>query len=73
MGYGSLVNDNCKKVSSANLASADSLEVLSTDAPDTGYVWASNGAFPQLQEASAPVVVDKSALDAAVSAAEQLS
>ena len=32
MGYGSLVNDNCKKVSSANLASADSLEVLSTDA-----------------------------------------
>lgn len=73
MGYGSLVNENCREVSVADLSSASSLEVLSVDAPDAGYVWASNGAFPQLREASAPVVVDKSALDAAVAAAEQLS
>ncbi len=73
MGYGSLAKTNCQKVSDAELASATALDVLSASAPDTGFSWVSNGSFPQLKDASAPAVVDKSALVAAIEAADQLS
>ncbi len=73
MGYGSLAKVNCQKVSESDLSAASALDVLSASIPDTGFSWVSNGSFPQLKDASAPVVVDKSALAAAIAAAEQLS
>lgn len=73
VAYGALTQTNCKKVSEVELSAASALDVLSADAPSTGYVWASAGSFPQLNDASAPVVVDKSALAAAIEAGERLS
>ena len=57
----------------ADLSSAESLDVLNTDAPSTGFSWVSNGGLPLLVSGSAPVVVNKDALVAAITAAEALN
>ncbi|WP_346976764.1 hypothetical protein [Collinsella aerofaciens] len=57
----------------ADLSSAESLAVLNTDVPSTGFSWVSNGGLPLLVSGSAPVVVNKDALVAAITAAEALN
>ena len=57
----------------ADLSSAKSLDVLNTDTPSTGFSWVSNGGLPLLVSGSAPVVVNKDALVAAITAAEALN
>lgn len=64
------ISADVKKVS--DLSSADSLAVLNTDAPATGFTWTSNGGLPILTSGSASVTVNKDALVAAIEAAEAL-
>lgn len=61
---------NAKKAS--DLSSAESLAVLNADVPATGFTWTSNGGLPILTSGSAPVVVNKDALVAAIESAEAL-
>lgn len=61
---------NAKKAS--DLSSAESLAVLNVDVPATGFTWTSNGGLPILTSGSAPVVVNKDALVAAIESAEAL-
>ena len=71
MGYGGLVRENCKKLSSADAQTDAALEMLNKDVPDTGYRWALEGGYPVLVDAAA-VEVNKKALQAAVDAAGQV-
>lgn len=71
MNYGGFNKGNAAKA--ADLSSAESLAVLNTDAPSTGFSWVSNGGLPLLVSGSAPVVVNKDALVAAITAAEALN
>lgn len=71
MNYGGFNKGNAAKV--ADLSSAESLVVLNTDVPSTGFSWVSNGGLPLLASGSAPVVVNKDALVAAITAAEALN
>lgn len=70
MNYGGFNKGNAAK--SSDLSSADSLAVLNTDAPATGFTWTSNGGLPILTSGSASVTVNKDALVAAIEAAEVL-
>lgn len=70
MNYGGFNKGNAAK--SSDLSSADSLAVLNTDAPATGFTWTSNGGLPILTTGSASVTVNKDALVAAIEAAEAL-
>ena len=72
MNYGGFNKGNAAKVKASDLSSADSLAVLNTDAPATGFTWTSNGGLPILTSGSASVVVNKDALVAAIEAAEAL-
>ncbi len=69
--YGTYTISNDSK-NNADLTSADSLTVLNTDAPATGFTWTSNGGLPILTSGSASVAVNKDALVAAIEAAEAL-
>lgn len=71
MNYGGFNKGNAAKA--ADLSSAESLAVLNTDVPPTGFSWVSNGGLPLLVSGSAPVVVNKDALVAAITAAEALN
>lgn len=70
MNYGGFNKGNAAK--SSDLSSADSLAVLNTDAPATGFTWTTNGGLPILTSGSASVTVNKDALVAAIEAAEAL-
>ena len=70
MNYGGFNKGNAAK--SSDLSSADSLAVLNTDAPTTGFTWTTNGGLPILTSGSASVTVNKDALVAAIEAAEAL-
>ena len=70
MNYGSFNKGNAAK--SSDLSSADSLAVLNTDAPATGFTWTTNGGLPILTSGSASATVNKDALVAAIEAAEAL-
>lgn len=70
MNYGGFNKGNAAK--SSDLSSADSLAVLNTDAPATGFSWTTNGGLPILTSGSASVTVNKDALVAAIEAAEAL-
>ena len=70
MNYGGFNKGNAAK--SSDLSSADSLTMLNTDAPATGFTWTSNGGLPILTSGSASVAVNKDALVAAIEAAEAL-
>lgn len=71
MNYGGFNKGNAAKAT--DLSSAESLAVLNTDVPSTGFSWVSNGGLPLLVSGSAPVVVNKDALVAAITAAEALN
>ena len=68
MNYGGFSKGNAAK--SSDLSSADSLAVLNTDAPATGFTWTSNGGLPILTSGTA--AVNKDALVAAIEAVEAL-
>lgn len=70
MNYGGFNKGNTAK--SSDLSSADSLAVLNTDAPATGFTWTTNGGLPILTSGSASATVNKDALVAAIEAAEAL-
>lgn len=72
MNYGGFNKGNAAKVKASDLSSVDSLAMLNTDAPATGFTWTSNGGLPILTSGSASVVVNKDALVAAIEAAEAL-
>lgn len=52
MNYGGFNKGNAAKA--ADLSSDDSLAVLNTDVPSTGFSWVSNGGLPLLVSGSAP-------------------
>lgn len=68
MNYGGFNKGNAAK--SSDLSSADSLAMLNTDAPATGFTWTSNGGLPILTSGS--TAVNKDALIAAIEATEAL-
>lgn len=71
-GYGTFDKGNAAKVSVSDLSSDGFLAVLNADAPATGFTWTSNGGLPILTSGSAPVVVNKDALVAAIESVEAL-
>ena len=70
MNYRGFDKGNAAKA--LDLSSAESLAVLNADAPATGFTWTSNGGLPILTSGSAPVVVNKDALAAAIESVEAL-
>lgn len=64
--------DKGNAAKASDLSSAGSLDVLNADAPVTGFTWTSNGGLPILTSGSAPVVVNKDALAAAIESVEAL-
>ena len=70
MNYRGFDKGNAAKA--LDLSSAESLAVLNADAPATGFTWTSNGGLPILTSGSAPVVVNKDALTAAIESVEAL-
>lgn len=73
MGYGSLVKQNNKRLSAGELKTSAATDILNANAPKTGFSWTLTGGYPQLTSDSAPVVVNKDALKAAVAAATALN
>lgn len=72
MNYRGFDKGNAAKASDLYLSSAESLTVLNANAPATGFTWTSNGGLPILTSGSAPVVVNKDALAAAIESVEAL-
>ena len=73
MGYGSLVKQNNKRLSAGELKTSAATDILNANAPKTGFSWTLTGGYPQLTSGSAPIVVNKDALKAAVAAATALN
>lgn len=72
MGSG-VTQDNNRKLSAGELKTSAATDILNANAPKTGFSWTLTGGYPQLTSDSAPVVVNKDALKAAVAAATALN
>ena len=68
-----LVKENNAGPDEADIKTTAALDYLNVDAPDTGFTWASYGDNPVLASKDAPVVVNKTALEAAIDKAGKLN